>query len=176
METVSVVSDIVIATELSADRLLQEIVDLSPSHWREFGEGSDRHELAPDLTSYMRMYDNGKLLATTARRDGVLVGYQLLICNRHPHRDTLTLSDAITFLRTDVPMRGLVLARMIRHTINNGRVRGVTYFRMRVKLKHNYGKLLERFGFRPVELAYALEIEGTDRADSPTISRSRAQV
>lgn len=155
-------AEIVIATETSANPLLAEIQALSEAHWVEFAEDRERHELSVDLESYMRMYKTGKLLATTARRAGELVGYQLLIINRHPHRDVLALHDAITFIRPDIAARWLVLLRIVQHTVADGRRRGATYFRMRVKLEHDYGKLLARLGFRPVELAYALTVDGDD--------------
>ena len=143
-----------IATETSAT-LRDEIEKLTPDHWAEFADNQDV-PLDVDWDTYMRMHGNGRLLVTTARRRGELVGYQLLTATRHLHRDVLLISDAVTFIRPDIEARWLVLMRMIQHTVADGRRRGATEFRMRVKTAHYYGRLLERAGFSPVEVAYQL--------------------
>ena len=143
-----------IATETSS-ALREEIEKLTPEHWAEFADNQDV-PLDIDWDTYMRMHGNGRLLITTARRCGELVGYQLLMVTRHLHRDVVLISDAVTFIRPDIEARWLVLMRMLQHTVTDGRRRGATEFRFRVKTAHDYGRLLERIGGEPIEVTYLI--------------------
>ena len=143
--------------------LLDEIRAIAQQHWAELAEDRDLYELDVDEDLYRGAHARGILQATTVRDDnGVLIAYHVIGVRRHPHRKTLMSSDFVSFVRPNLPNRVWILLAMYRHSRDSLIAQGVKYLCFRVKLKRDFGPMLRRLGFEPLEMAYALTVRDAD--------------
>lgn len=67
---------IVIQRERAAD-VVEEIVPLLVSHWKEVNKDLNVPQLNPDFSIYLDADDNGMLVVMTVRDEGKLIGYSV---------------------------------------------------------------------------------------------------
>lgn len=68
------------------DEIINELKPLLPIHWQELGLRLVETPLEPDFEFYRRANLAGLICAYTARLDGALIGYCIMITTgRHPH-------------------------------------------------------------------------------------------
>ena len=148
-------SEIVFAKE-SLPHLMTEVSDLITEHYEEITHYKDI-ELAPDWDAYLRVYESGGLRCYTARKEDKLVGYCIFFIKHNMHyKNSLQASQDILFITKEQRGRG---GRFIKWCDEELKEEGVQVVYHHVKKKHNFGPLLERFGYDLVDLIYAKRLD-----------------
>ena len=131
----------------------EESIPLLYKHWQEIAHYKDI-PLDPDFDSYTKTEDAGFLRCYTARRaSSQLVGYAVFFVRPNPHYKTsIQASQDILFI--DSNHRGMG-GRFIKWCDEQLRLENVQVVYHHIKAQHNFGKLLERFGYELVDLIYA---------------------
>lgn len=132
-----------------------EMRPLLQQHWQEVAGHKDKIKLDPDFDKYRELAEADALCCVSMRLDGRLVGY--FICFVWPHihyKDHLmAMNDAIFILPEH--RKGLTPAlSLIKFMEGALRERGVSKMIVNTKLKHNFGSVLMRLGFKPFEEVY----------------------
>lgn len=138
-----------------------EIDPLLQAHYGEIGQ-SDLM-LNPDWDGY---YANAEakdmLFILTARCDGRLVGYNFMLLINHPHyKDAKVAQNDVIFVLPDY-RRGKVGIGLIKHFETAMRGCGFDKIYYHAKPSNNFGALLERIGYAPVDTVYARHIGRDD--------------
>ncbi len=127
-------------------------------HWQELALDKEHPEAAldPMWEDYDQRDAAGQVLLVTLRERGKLVGYFLgFICPGLHYRQCLTYQMDIYRVLPSVRGR-LGGKRLLRTVIAECRRRGVKRMFIGEKLHVPTGRLLEAFGFRPVETHYSM--------------------
>ena len=135
--------------------VIDEILPLLYEHWGEIAIHRDKIELKPDFKKYIELYKLGYLKIFTSRDDEKLIGYFIVTVYPHIHySDTLTAMVDITFLKKEY--RGKMVGyKMFSESEKLLKKYGVDLILQHVKIKHDFGKLLERQGYEKVESVYS---------------------
>ena len=125
---------------------------------RHFDEIAEHKELfgkvSPDLDLYRAFDKRGVLRILTARHAGELVGYFVFVVKPNAHyRHVLAAIEDLYFLAPEY-RKGITGYRFLRRAVEAMEESGAHIGSLRTKLKHDHGQLLERLGFRPVEVIY----------------------
>ena len=75
---------LVIKEELYDDVIL-DILPLLHEHWVDIAEFKEDFTLNPDFNLYQQLNQAGHLRIITARKEGVLVGYMIVMVTPHIH-------------------------------------------------------------------------------------------
>lgn len=135
---------------------LEELKALFPVHWMEVALYKDRMPLDPQWREYDRLYRNGQLLLMTARADGRLVGYLILLLGGAMHYDsTLTAKMDAIWVAPD-HRDGTAGRRLLTATRAELERRGVKLWWMGSKDHKPIGKLYEALGFEQQESYFAI--------------------
>ena len=143
---------------------LREVVDeareLLKAHWHEIGEyDREKMPMNPAWDQYLKMAELGLYIVYTAREDGELVGYitffNVPLFHYMPHQ---IAENDVTFIYPEY-RRGMTGYRLIKFAITDLK----QYFKvaaisLRMKQKHNFGRIAERLGFKLRDLAYFMEV------------------
>ena len=88
--------------EETFDQVIEEIKPLLEDHWQEIALHKDSIKLNPDYARYEQMFKNGNMRIVTARNDGKLVGYCIMMLYNHIHyKDQFMAMDDIFFIDKD---------------------------------------------------------------------------
>lgn len=141
----------------TAGRCFQEAMPLLEEHWREIAHHQDI-VLDPDFEIYAAAEAAGMLRVFTARtQEKKLIGYAVFFCRTNPHyRNSLQANQDVLFISKD--HRGMG-GRFIVWCDEQLRAEGVQVVYHHVKAAHNFGKLLERFGYTLVDLIYSRRLD-----------------
>jgi hypothetical protein len=138
--------------------IAHELPPLFERHWLELGSHRDDIPLDPDWDRYFAMDVNGLLRVTTARVDGVLVGYIFNIAGPHLHYKSTPHADLEMFW-LDPVYRGLW--RSLRwFKWNDHMLREAGVKRVSAAVKNGYrdgrvGLIFKRLGYIPAETVYS---------------------
>ena len=136
---------------------LPELVEHYDEHWRELALDKEHPEAAldPMWEIYEQRNAAGQLLLVTLRERGVLVGYFLgFIAPGLHYRRCLTYHMDI--FRVAPAVRGRFGGkRLLRAVIAECKRRGVRRMIIGEKLHMPAGRLLEAFGFTPIEMYHS---------------------
>lgn len=91
---------ITIQRERASD-VVEEIVPLLVSHWKEVNKDLDVPKLDPDFDIYLDADDNGMLVVMTARDDGKLIGYSVDNINYNTRYQMDMASNDIMYVAPD---------------------------------------------------------------------------
>jgi hypothetical protein len=73
---------------------------LLEQHWEEIALNKGAIKLNPDWDTYFDLEDKGNLKIFTAREDGKLVGYFVVLCRHHLHyKDHLFAFNDVLYLQ-----------------------------------------------------------------------------
>jgi GNAT superfamily N-acetyltransferase len=137
---------------------LPELAAQYEDHWRELALDKEQPEAAldPMWEVYNQRDAMGQLLLVTLRERGALVGYFIgFIAPGLHYRRCLTYQMDI--FRVLPSVRGRFGGkRLLRAVVAECKRRGVRRMFIGEKLHTPSGRLLEAFGFRPVEVHYSL--------------------
>lgn len=92
---------IVIAHE-NLSKVKAEIAPLLEEHWELVALNKETIKLNPDWEEYARLDSTGYLRIFTARKDGELIGYFVLVINRSLHyKDHYFATNDVIFVKPD---------------------------------------------------------------------------
>jgi hypothetical protein len=132
-----------------------EGMDLLAQHWEEVAIQRDEQILDPDWPAYEALERLGRLWVLTARDQGRLVGYIVMLLTNAMHYRTLSMAtDDSHFLHPDY-RRGLTGYRMLMMTEKAMAARGIRKCVLRTKFLLDHGKLFERLGFVKEDIVYS---------------------
>lgn len=139
--------------EYSLD-LVAQMIPLWKKHYDEIAQFKDI-PLEPDLERYEMMAAKGYLRIYTARLGGALTGYQVFVINSHPHyKSSIQAVQDILFL--DEPSRrGMTGYRFIKWCDVQLAREGIKIVYQHVKAAKDFGRVLERMGYRIHDLIYS---------------------
>jgi len=131
-------------------------IDLFNLHWEEIARNKEEIKLNPDFESYIQLDELGRLLVTTVRDGDELVGYIINFIAPHLHyKDWLMSDNDILFIHPQYRKKG-VFSSLLKFTIDCLKERGVGVIHIHMKTKHDFGPLLEKFGFIEIERNFEL--------------------
>lgn len=137
----------------------REILPLAQEHWAEMPFDSEV-PLSVALGSYRGLDDDARLHVTTARFEGLLVGYFVLFLTRHPHYDILTGSMDVYFLKPEFrkAANGLKLFRAMEDQVKS---RGVRYLLATTRLDRgeSASHVFQRLGWNDARIVWEKRLE-----------------
>ena len=137
------------------DEVIDEIAPLFEQHWEEIALNKDKIKLSPDLSKYKALNDLGILRIFTARNEGLLVGYFVVIAQPHLHyqEHTFAMNDII-YIHPDY--RGSTVAyRMIKYVEKVLKKDGVSVLMINMKVFAPFDNLLEKLQFTNTERVHS---------------------
>lgn len=144
-----------------SEGLVAEIWPLLEEHYQEIAHFQDI-PLAPDFEAYRNAEKLGVVRIFTARDQGRLDGYAIYFLRRNIHYQTsLQAVQDILFLSAGL-RRGLAGYRFIKWCDEQLKKENVQVVYQHVKLAHNFGPVLERIGYEPVEVTYVRRLDPWD--------------
>jgi len=134
----------------------REAEPLLQQHWEEIALNKDIIKLNPDWRAYAELDRVNALRVFTARKDGKLVGYFVVIVSKALHyADHLFANNDIIFL-TKPARKGLTGVKLIKFAIDSLKAEGITKLHINTKAHQPFDPILERLGFEEIERVYSL--------------------
>ena len=138
--------------------LWEEILPLLQLHWQEIARYHDI-KLNPDVAMYNKLDEAGKFVIYTARDNGELVGYAAYFLNHNMHyRDSFQAVQDVLFLHPDY-RNGFTGIRLIKYADQQLQELGVQLVMHHVKLKNDFGMILQRMGYQPIETIWGRRLD-----------------
>jgi hypothetical protein len=152
--------------------LLGEMLPLLEQHWKEVAHYPDI-PLEVDASAYRNAEANGALRIFTVRADDPamhcrkcaepgqinrLVGYAAYFVRANPHyASSIQASQDVIYVSPTA--RGSTGARLVRFADEQLAAEGVQAVYHHVKVKHDWGVMLERIGYEKVDVIYAKRLD-----------------
>lgn len=134
----------------------RDIEPLIKQHYDEIALNKDVIKLNPDWEGYARLDRVNALRVYTARKDGKLMGYFVVIVSKSLHyRDHLFASNDLIFLAKSA-RRGLTGIKLIKFAIESLESEGISKLHVNTKAHQPFDAILERLGFEEIERVYSL--------------------
>jgi L-amino acid N-acyltransferase YncA len=135
----------------------QQIIE---EHYQEIALSKGVQKLDPDWAEYDRLEKMGKIWLMTARHQGVLVGYIVMIVSTHLHyKNMLMALEDIHYLRPEF-RKGLTGYKLISLAVKSMERLGIKKIVLRTKFFANHGRLFERLGFVREDEVWSKTLEG----------------
>lgn len=132
-----------------------EARELFVRHWKEVALNHADVPLDIDHARYDALAAAGGLHVLTARRGGLLIGYQVTIVSPHLHyRSTLHGITDVYWIAPEC-RHGVTAIRLFQAAERELKKLGVRKLFTATKLHLDQGSLFERLGYKPVERLYA---------------------
>jgi len=132
----------------------EDIKPLLEEHWRLVALNQGKIKLNPDWNQYAKLDALGILNIFTARDEGKLVGYFVLIINKSLHyQDHYFASNDVLFVLPD--SRGATGYKLIKYAENYCREVGVSLMTINTKVHIPFDKLMVGMGFDLIERVYS---------------------
>ena len=132
-----------------------EIEPLLNSHWEEIALNKEKIKLNPDWDAYQSFEDQGKLKIFTARDDGQLVGYFVVIVGTNIHyKDHLFASNDIIYLSPN-HRKGFTGIKLIKFAEKCLKTDGISVLTINTKVHQPFDKLMDFLKFRKIERVYS---------------------
>lgn len=113
----------------------------------------DLESFDPDIDRYIEMEGQGAAKVFTYRKDGVLVGYCLVLFFPHPHyRKSLTAFQDVLYVTPK--HRGFGAVKFIKWIDEQIRALGAETMNRSVSVRVDYARTLERLGYVEVESSF----------------------
>lgn len=127
-----------------------EALPLIQRHWSEIAWKRDKIPLSVNKEQYLMMEEKGIIACYIGRDNGQMVAYALFFLMSHPHYSkTLYATNDVIYVQPE--SRGMTGTKFIDFIEEDLRRSGVQTILYHVKESLNWGKLLERKGFEPVD-------------------------
>lgn len=134
-----------------ADAIMREMYDTTVA-------SSDIPNYAFDWERYRQVQQAGMLLLTTARFEGLLVGFALYLVIDHPHHQG-TRSAECDAIAINVSLRGNQIGRsLIDFSTDYLRRLGVSFVTHRYRTCYNTEPIFPKLGFRLIEHVYMKDL------------------
>ena len=132
-----------------------DIRPLLERHYKDIAVNQDKIKLNPDWEAYHSLEQDGMLKIFTAREQGELVGYFVVIVHRNLHyKDHLFASNDVIFLHPD-HRKGRTGIKLIQFSEKCLREDGVSVLAINTKVHKPFDKLMQFLGFSLVERIYS---------------------
>jgi GNAT superfamily N-acetyltransferase len=134
----------------------EDIKPLLEKHWEEVALHQGKIKLNPDWQEYARLDAQGSLVAFTARKNGVLVGYCVLLKSRSMHyKDHIFASNDVVFVipKYRNTSTGYKLIKAAQEYCKDA---GVSLMTVNTKVHIPFDKLMLDMGFDLVERIYSI--------------------
>lgn len=129
----------------------EEIAPLIEAHYEEVALHQDAVKLAPDWGRYRHAEQTRSLAVYTARDDDKLVGYSVFLLSYHLHYvHTLVAANDVLYLDPQY-RKGSAGIKLIKHSEEDLRDRGVDRILWHVKCGHDFRAILHRLGYADEE-------------------------
>lgn len=133
----------------------KDIRPLLERHWKDIAVNKDKIKLNPDWDAYHSLEQDGKLKIFTAREQGELVGYFVVIVHRNLHyKDHLFASNDVIFLHPD-HRKGRTGIKLVQFSEKCLKEDGVSVLAINTKVHKPFDKLMQFLGFSLVERIYS---------------------
>ena len=135
----------------------EEALPILEEHWKEIAHYQDIL-LEPDYEAYIALENAGKLRTYVARKeDGEMVGYAVYFLKTAMHyKSSLVAAQDILFISKN--HRGMG-GRFIKWCDEMLRAEKVQVVSHHIKAAHNFGPMLERFGYELQDLIYTRRLD-----------------
>lgn len=144
------------ALEPYSEKLIQEMRPLWDAHHSEIPQLDMK--IDPDLTAYSTMQKVGALRIYTARVGPMLVGYQIFLVLKHPHRKySVEANQDMMWLDPEVRM-GMAGTKFIRWGDEQLQKEGIAVIHRQISHQKDFGRLLERMDYKLMDLTYARRV------------------
>lgn len=145
-----------------SDQLRDEAFPLLQRHWEEVALDQDTVPLDPIWDGYALMDSKDLLVITTARLDGVLIGYVSHFITQNLHYRSLKLADNDIFWLAPEHRVSRIGLDLLRAAERECRAMGCNKITMKEKIHVPLGRLFEFLGYREIERLHAKTLVGDD--------------
>jgi hypothetical protein len=136
-------------------KVRREIEPLLMEHWNEIALNKDIIKLNPDWREYARLDELNALRIYTARKDGELMGYFVIMVSRSLHyKDHLFANNDIVFL-TKPARKGLTGLKLVKFAMESLKAEGVTKLHINTKTHQPFDPIMARLGFEEIETVFS---------------------
>lgn len=136
-------------------KVRREIEPLLMEHWNEIALNKDIIKLNPDWREYARLDELNALRIYTARKDGELMGYFVIMVSRSLHyKDHLFANNDIVFL-TKPARKGLTGLKLVKFAMESLKAEGITKLHINTKTHQPFDPIMERLGFEEIETVFS---------------------
>ena len=142
------------------DQVENDILVLIDLHYEEIALNQDNIKLNPDWDAYRSFEDQGKLKIFTARDNGTLVGYFVVVVGVNMHyKDHIFACNDIIYLHKDYRkgFAGIKLINFAKKCLTDD---GVSVLTINTKVHQPFDRVLERLGFKLIERVYSSYLQG----------------
>lgn len=142
--------------------IAHELPPLFTEHWRELALNQDSIKLDPDFDRFYRLDVEGVLRILTVRAEGQLIGYVFLLFGPHLHYASTPWGHSDMFWLDPVYRQGWTGVKLFKELVRGVEIMGAKVLTVPVKLHFMNArviKLLERLGFRQIEVIMSKRIE-----------------
>tara|TARA_R110002012_G_C11628943_1_gene609635 strand:+ start:1217 stop:1669 length:453 start_codon:yes stop_codon:yes gene_type:complete len=137
------------------DDIYDELLPLLESHWKEIALNQDKIKLNPDFNRYRMMQVSGACRIYTARDEGVLVGYFVVLLSASLHySDHVFANCDIIYIKPNA-RAGMNGARLIKYVEKDLSDIGVSLLLINTKAHAPFDRLLERLEYNMIERIYS---------------------
>jgi len=137
------------------DAVEKNIKPLLQDHWEEIAVNKSVIKMNPDWEAYHNLEDNGALKIFTARSDGELIGYFVVLIRSHIHyKDHVFAANDVLFLKQEY-RKGLTGAKLMKFAEKCLKEDGVSVLVVNTKRHKPFDGLLEWLGYSHVENVYS---------------------
>lgn len=143
--------------EIGTAEFFEEVLPLVRKHYKEIAHYADI-PLDPSLDQYARFEEMGLLRIFTARDShGFLIGYSVFFVRPNLHyKSSLQAVQDVLYIDPDRRGFGMKFIEWCDQQLREEKVQAVYHH---VKVKHDFGKLLERLGYQLIDLIYARRLD-----------------
>lgn len=139
---------------------VSDIKPLLEKHWEEIALNKDKIKLNPDWEAYHNLEDMGALKIFTARADGQLVGYFVVICRKHLHYvDHVFAFNDVIFVSQDF-RKGSLGTKLMKFAEQCLKEDGVSVLVVNTKRHKPFDALLMWLGYSHTENIYSKYLRG----------------
>jgi len=136
-------------------KVRREIEPLLEEHWKEIALNKEIIKLNPDWRAYGELDKINALRIYTARKEGKLMGYFVILVSRSLHyKDHLFANNDIVFLRKSA-RRGLTGLKLVKFAVESLQAEGVTKLHVNTKTHQPFDPIMERLGFEEIETVFS---------------------
>lgn len=132
-----------------------DIIPLIEQHWELVALNKDKIKLNPDWEQYALLDAAGIFKAFTARNNGVLVGYFILLVSQSLHyKDHIFATCDIIFVAPEA-RKGATGYKLLKYAENWCKENNVSLLNVNTKVHIPFDALLEKTGFNLTERLYS---------------------
>ena len=138
------------------DQCIAAILPLMSDHASEMNL-ADRTD--PDVDLYRMMEKYGVLQIVTAREDGELLGYCIVMISRASQRKNVIEAQGDMYYLAPHARRGWVGVRLLQHSIDLLKAKGIKTFRFFTSSEFDTGPILRYLGFEQTGAIYTMDTD-----------------